>query len=197
MGAAEPARDQQRLERQSLLERVGVGGADARVVQRSEAQQEIALVEQSEHLETLRLRGRPDRRQVHVGRDVPLARMAQPRGAVRLMRVVTHRPDEMAVEGGQRTCAVTLRVELLRRVTVVDQDDKAALEPPCGRAHPLDRRQVYLTAPAGGEVHVESREIVGERRARGWSGAFDQAVPGKVDVDLPQAVGGHRDSVRG
>ena len=51
MGTAEPARDQQRLECQSPLERIGAGSADAGVCQGTKAEQELALVEQAELIE--------------------------------------------------------------------------------------------------------------------------------------------------
>ena len=66
----------------------------------------------------------------------------------------------------QRSRRVGHGIEFGGFMTVVDQDHEAACQPSCGLAHPVDRRETDLGAPAWFEIHPERGQVFGERGRR-------------------------------
>ncbi len=168
-----------------------------------QAHHEVRLVQEAERCEPFGLRGFPHAGEVDVGGDVPLTRIGQPRrrrtNAFASGRRVTRKRRQGAG-------AVGRRIEVVRLVPVVDQDDEPAGEPARDIADPFDGAQVDFSAPPGLERNSGTREVVGQRRCgrRPLNRREPLAVTADSlayrigdDVDLAQPVLTHHDLVHG
>ena len=85
------------------------------------------------------------------------------------------------------------RVQLLRFVTVIDQDHESTFEPRGHVADPVERPEVDLDAPARLEHNAQPIEVDGERRGRGRPFTRDEPAIADIHVHFAQAACAHDD----
>src|SRR3990172_4197588 len=185
--AAEPSGEDQGLEGEAALEAGEIVRRGLQPLGGAEGQQKIGLVERGVRREALAFGREADAGQIHVRRDVAAARVAQPRVGCRVDRVREAR--------GERPAGVRSGVQLTGLVTVVDDLQEAARQPPRGIHDPAFGGEVHLGAPGRFERRADARQVGRDRRRGRRSLHLGEGVRPQPHPNLPEPVGAHDDDV--